>query len=177
MSLPSPGDRIRDRIRVRPARPDEAPALSELALRSKGHWGYDAAFLAACRDELTLKRADLTPGNASVAEDEAGRVLGFVLIDGAAPRGRLDMLFVDPSAIGSGVGRRLFREGLATARRLGMRSLAIDADPNAEPFYRAMGARVVGTVPSGSVAGRVLPLMETDVPRTDDAPAPAGALR
>lgn len=170
MPLTSSGDRHR----VRPARADEAPALSELALRSKGHWGYDADFLAACRDELTLKPEDLTPGNATVAEDEAGRVLGFVLIDGGPPRGRLDMLFVDPSAIGSGLGRRLYAEGLATARRLGMRSLAIDADPNAEPFYRAMGARVVGTVPSVSVADRVLPLMEADVPQAEAPHAATG---
>jgi GNAT superfamily N-acetyltransferase len=159
-------------VRVRPARADEAPALSELALRSKGHWGYDAAFLAACRDELTLSAADLTPGRAWVAEDASGRPLGFVLVDGDPPRGRLDMLFVDPPAIGSGVGRLLFTEALATARRLGMHSLALDADPNAEPFDRAMGARVVGAVPSGSVPGRVLPLMEVDVPRAD---APAGS--
>ena len=26
---------------IRPARPAEAADLSELALRSKGHWGYD----------------------------------------------------------------------------------------------------------------------------------------
>jgi hypothetical protein len=41
-------------VRIRPARPDEAGAISALALRSKGHWGYDAAFLAACRENLTI---------------------------------------------------------------------------------------------------------------------------
>ena len=30
---------------LRPARPGEAAALSDLALRSKAHWGYDQAFL------------------------------------------------------------------------------------------------------------------------------------
>ncbi|NYV73883.1 GNAT family N-acetyltransferase [Streptomyces sp. UH6] len=173
------------RVRLRPARPDEAPALSGLALRSKGHWGYDDAFLAACRDELTLRQEDLAPGTATVAEDGAGRVLGFVLVDGAPPQGRLDMLFVDPSAIGSGLGRRLFAAALSTARGLGMSRLTIDADPYAEPFYRAMGAQVTGTVPSGSVPGRLLPLMAVDVPPTDppatppaDPPAtpPAGTL-
>lgn len=32
-------------IELRPALPSEAPAISELALRSKAHWGYHAAFL------------------------------------------------------------------------------------------------------------------------------------
>lgn len=36
----------------------------------------------------------------------------------------------------------------------------IDADPNAEPFYRAMGAVRIGATPSGSIPGRELPLLE-----------------
>ena len=34
---------------LRSARADEVQMLSELALRSKGYWGYDAAFLGAQR--------------------------------------------------------------------------------------------------------------------------------
>jgi hypothetical protein len=30
---------------IRAARPDEAGFLSDLAVRAKGYWGYDAAFL------------------------------------------------------------------------------------------------------------------------------------
>ena len=36
-------------VEVTDGRAEEAPRLSDLALRSKGHWGYDAAFLDACR--------------------------------------------------------------------------------------------------------------------------------
>jgi hypothetical protein len=45
-------------VLIRPARPDECELLSELALRSKGCWGYDAEFLEACRAELTLVPED-----------------------------------------------------------------------------------------------------------------------
>ncbi len=37
------------RISIRPAQPEEAALLSDLALRSKAHWWYDADFLASCR--------------------------------------------------------------------------------------------------------------------------------
>ena len=70
------------------------------------------------------------------------------------------MLFVDPPAIGSGAGRLLYRHVLETAGRLGFTRLTIDADPYAEPFYLAMGARRIGTAPSGSIPGRMLPLLE-----------------
>jgi hypothetical protein len=36
-------------VRLRAPRLDELEALSDLCLRSKAVWGYDAAFLEACR--------------------------------------------------------------------------------------------------------------------------------
>jgi len=46
---------------VRPARPDEASTLSELAVRSKAWWGYDVAFLDRCRRELETIPGRLLP--------------------------------------------------------------------------------------------------------------------
>lgn len=141
---------------VRDARADEAGLLSDLALRSKGHWGYDPEFLEKCRDELTLRPDDLVEGRAAVAQN-GDRVLGFYTLAGDPPDGELACLFVEPDAIGTGVGRRLWEHAVDTARRSGFRRLTIDSDPFAEPFYLRMGAVRTGTVPSGSVPGRELP--------------------
>ena len=46
-------------IQLRDARHDELPGLSELCLRSKAVWGYDDAFMTACRTELTLRPDEL----------------------------------------------------------------------------------------------------------------------
>jgi GNAT superfamily N-acetyltransferase len=70
------------------------------------------------------------------------------------------MLFVDPSAIGQGIGAALIAHLLDRARPLGFTVLTIDADPNAEAFYLARGAVRTGVIPSGSVPGRVLPRLE-----------------
>ena len=51
----------------------DAAALSELALRSKGYWGYDATFLEACRDELTLTADQATAARVVRASDGAAR--------------------------------------------------------------------------------------------------------
>ena len=56
--------------RVRRARPAEADELSELALRSKAHWGYDEAFMAASRAELKVTRAAVRDAGYYVAESE-----------------------------------------------------------------------------------------------------------
>lgn len=145
---------------IRPARPGEAALLSELALRSKGHWGYDAAFLESCREELTLGEAAVR--RTCVAE-VGGAVVGFGTVEGAPPVGEIGMLFVDPVAIGQGVGRALLTHLVDLAAVAGFARLRIEADPYAEAFYLAQGAVRVGEIASGSVAGRVLPLLELDV--------------
>ncbi|MFD5135058.1 GNAT family N-acetyltransferase [Streptomyces sp. NPDC058378] len=144
---------------VREGRPEEAAALTALALRSKAHWGYDEAFMAACRDELTVRPDEVTARRTAVAERD-GRLLGFTMLDGSPPEGALGMMFVEPDAMGRGVGRLLFTRTAARARRLGFVRLTIDADPNAESFCTAMGAVRIGATPSGSVPGRELPLLE-----------------
>jgi GNAT superfamily N-acetyltransferase len=123
---------------LRPARPGEAPRLSQLALRSKAYWGYDAEFLDPCRGELEVRSEQLAALRAHVLD-------------------------VDPAAIGAGVGVTLFRAACEIARREGFRCLLIHSDPNAVPFYSRQGARQVGEVPSGSIPGRLLPLLALDL--------------
>lgn len=151
----------RDTVRIRSARGDEAGILSALAYRSKAHWGYDRAFMASCREELTLFPPEIERRRVSVAEQD-GRVLGMVTVEGEPPEGAVGMMFVDPPAMGRGIGRLLFDKALAAARDAGFVRLTIDADPHAEPFYRAMGAVPAGTVLSGSVPGRVLPRLTVE---------------
>ncbi|MCQ4082694.1 GNAT family N-acetyltransferase [Streptomyces sp. RB6PN25] len=151
-------------VLIRPARVTEAEILSDLALRSKAHWGYDAEFLDACRDELTVVAGEVARRRATVA-DRDSRILGFTTLEGQPPTGVLGMMFVEPQVIGQGIGRLLFEHTIAAGRELGFAQLMIDADPNAEPFYRAMGAVRIGNVPSGSIAGRTLPQMVVTIQR------------
>ncbi|MFB7757969.1 GNAT family N-acetyltransferase [Streptomyces sp. NPDC056121] len=143
------------KISIRHALPEEASLLSDLALRSKAHWGYDAEFLASCREELTLRGGELASRRTAVAERN-GSVVGFTTLEGEPPQGSLGMMFVDPDAIGQGIGRLLFTHVVETAQALGFTQFTIDADPNAEPFYEAMGGVLARRVPSGSIPGRTL---------------------
>jgi GNAT superfamily N-acetyltransferase len=148
-------------VLIRPARLDECELLNELALRSKGYWGYDAEFLKACRTELTLVPEDLARLTVRVAECTDGHVIAFYALGPLDDTtGEVRFFFVDPPFIGTGVGRRLFEDLLATARSAGMGSLRIDADPGAASFYERMGATQVGEMPSNSIPGRLLPSYE-----------------
>ncbi|MEV7185496.1 GNAT family N-acetyltransferase [Kitasatospora sp. NPDC093102] len=149
-------------MEIRPARPEEAALLAGIALRAKAYWGYDEAFMAACREELVVDAGVIERSATMVAED-GGRVLGFVSLSGAPPTGSLDLLFVEPESIGRGIGRALFEQTRSLAVALGLHRLTIDSDPNAEPFYLAMGATRIGSVPSGSIPGRELPQLVLDL--------------
>ncbi|MFE2548364.1 GNAT family N-acetyltransferase [Streptomyces sp. NPDC059355] len=155
-------------VKLRAARPGEAEELTALVLRSKAYWGYDAAFLASCTPELRIAAGDVADRRIVVAEEASGgRVLGLASLEGAPPVARLGLLFVEPGAIGRGVGRRLYRDALRRAAELGFRGLLIDADPHAAGFYRAMGAR---SSPGSPAAGGEEPC--AGLVRFEAAPAP-----
>ena len=127
-----------------------------MCLRSKAVWGYDAAFLEACRDELTVSDQVLKGDLAQVVE-RGGQAAGFVELSLEGRTAQVEKLFVDPPFLGEGLGRVLFDWARRAAVRRGARWMSIEADPDAVGFYRHMGAIERGQVPSGSIPGRVLP--------------------
>ena len=86
-------------VTIRRARPEEARGLSDVALRSKGHWGYDPGFLERAERELTVRAIDLALGRTFVAERD-GAVVGFYGLEYEAPELGLAYMFVEPRHIG-----------------------------------------------------------------------------
>jgi GNAT superfamily N-acetyltransferase len=145
-------------ITIRRARLSEADALSDLALPSKALWGYDEAFMAACKAELTVQPHANKAGEVWVAEDGKALV-GVLEIVPKKPDAELRLIFVAPGRIGSGVGAKLWAHAEARARAFGASGITLDADPNSVGFYQRMGMQIVGESPSGSIPGRMLPRM------------------
>ena len=149
-------DYIHVMLRLRAPLPSEMTALTDLCLRSKAVWGYDEAFMAACRAELTLTPRDLeTSCLQIVVRDNV--IVGLAQVSAADETAHLEKLFVEPDLMRSGAGRILFAWATAAARTLGAKAMIIEADPDAAAFYRRMGAVDDGVVPSGSIPGRLLP--------------------
>ena len=150
-------------MQVRSAKPDESQSLTTLCVRSKAHWGYDAAFMKLSAAALTVNEDDIAAGRVLVAVDDTGRVIGMACVLPDGETSDLDALFIDPPAIGSGAGRALFEGAVAFARRQGARRMTILADPNAAAFYERMGARYLRNAPSDAIPGRTLPFYEYDL--------------
>jgi N-acetylglutamate synthase-like GNAT family acetyltransferase len=148
---------------IRRARPQEANALSDLSFRSKAYWGYDAAFMEACRADLTITPAEVSDQPIYVME-ERQQLIGFYDLSAVdAQEALLHSLFVEPDRIGHGYGKRLWQHAVETARCLGFHSLMLHSEPHAVGFYQAMGAVQIGDVPSTVAPGRLLPLMRVSL--------------
>jgi hypothetical protein len=148
-------------LAFRRARPEEAAALTALALRSKRRWGYYDAFMAAAAADMQIT-PQLIVSAVTVVAERGGAILGFYVLSIEPDGPTLRDLWVEPIAIGTGAA--LWAHMLTTARDQRLPTVRLSSDPNAAGFYARMGARQIGEVPSCVVLGRVLPLFEVDVP-------------
>ena len=152
MTVPSPPG-------IRPARPDEASALTELTIRSKAYWGYDAEFMETFRPELTIHPEQIESDHVAVIERD-DRIVGYVhLRPESDVTLELVSLFIDTWAIRQGYGKRLWKYAIAYARQNSYHEVTLEADPNAEPFYLRQGAVITGSRESTLMPGRVLSIM------------------
>jgi len=147
-------------MRIRPARAHEAELLGSIAFEAKAYWKYDPELLATWREALVPRLEPMDRRPAFVAE-EAGVVAGFCQVVFEADVPDLDHLWVRPAFMGRGCGRALLERACATLAERGYARLHIDAEPNAEAFYRHCGARREGAVaaPIAGDPGRVRPQM------------------
>ena len=139
---------------------EDADVLTAIAHAAKGHWGYPESWIVLWRDILTMRPEFIAENVAYCAVEDDGAI-GFYVLTTEDDGLHLDHLWILPSAMGRGIGRALFEHAAAAASGLGFNLIKIEADPNAEGFYKRMGATRVGTSVSQVVGERrELPLLE-----------------
>ncbi len=152
---------------VREVDPSEAPQLTQLAHLAKAYWGYSPGFMEAFDDELTISADDLNNDRYVFRVGTCnGKICSFYTLDKESETdGSIEMsaLFVEPTAIGKGLGQRLFEHSVQEAKNLGASIMMIHSDPYAEKFYTKMGAEKVQDVPSRSVDDRTIPLLKYEL--------------
>jgi predicted N-acetyltransferase YhbS len=148
-------------VEIRRARARDARDLSRIAHAAKAYWGYPEVWLRLWHHELTLTPRFIEEHDVFCALRD-GWIVGFYALSREGPAFELEHLWVDPDDIGGGVGASLLRDAIERARAAGGTVLRIVSDPNAEGFYRRMGARRVGEA-AATPAGRMLPILVLDV--------------
>ncbi len=122
--------------------------LRAIARAAKGHWGYDPQRVADWAASI-----EFPPDEQLIVAEH-----GWAAV---VPRGEvawLDDLWVEPAAMGRGLGRELFERAAAAARAAGCVRMEWEAEPHALGFYERMGAVYVRDS-EPSEWGRVLAVM------------------
>lgn len=131
----------------RQATVDDVDGLNALTSRLILHWGYESEFVDWEPEAITVTRQSIFDDHVLVLEhDEV--VIGYYGLRGSPEDLSLDKLFLEPSFIGKGLGRRLCNHAVETARNLGVPKVSFFADPNATGFYRAMGSEWIREEPT-----------------------------
>jgi GNAT superfamily N-acetyltransferase len=148
---------------IRAGRSSDADQLTQLAFLSKAHWGYPKEWLELWGADLTVRPEMIEDSIAYVAETEE-RIIGFwVRASMDADEPTRGWLFVHPDHMGQGVARALWSELRKEAAARGIRRFVIEADPNAVPFYLALGAEKIGEKESTVIPGRLFPILRIPV--------------
>lgn len=137
-------------VELRPARPDDAPAMWSVRSRAirisaASHYTEDEIDAWAGR-----MRQDDYPGKmrtrrmivAQTATPDGPRIVGYGQMD--PDEGVVEAIYVDPDYGRRGVGAAVEAALEAMARALELPGLMLEASLNSVPFYRAMGFRQEG---------------------------------
>lgn len=150
-------------IHIRRALPDDADALTRIAISAKRHWEYPERWIEIWTPQLTFTPEYFQVNESWVAEVDSSLV-GFYTIQERDGTAWLENLWVLPKHIGRGIGKTLFLHAVSRSRLNGHLILRLEADPNAVGFYERMGMRRVGERHS-EIEGqsRILPVMEIKI--------------
>jgi DNA-binding MarR family transcriptional regulator/GNAT superfamily N-acetyltransferase len=151
-------DRVADgEVRLRPLRPgDVGWIVHRQAVLYTQEYGWDWTYEGLASRILGAFVAEFDPAREDgwVAE-RGGAIIGsiFLMKSDDPAIAKLRLLYVEPSARGAGVGRKLVAACIARARELGYRQLTLwtnDILAAARRIYQAAGFRLVSEAPHHS---------------------------
>ena len=140
--------------------PDQAEVLTKIAFAAKRHWGYPERWIQIWSPILSVSEKFIEENHTYAAYVE-GKPVGFYAISIDQGKASLEHLWILPEFMGNGVGNALFQHAIEQCKKLGVHTLEIESDPNAQGFYEHMGATKTGELVN-EVAGqpRILPILE-----------------
>nr|WP_319383077.1 GNAT family N-acetyltransferase [uncultured Roseibium sp.] len=151
-------------LKLRPATPADAPALTGILHRAKASWGYPADKMAEFMDAWGISKTTIRSIQITVAEEQGTPIAFLGVVPDDEETLLVDFLFVDTGMHGKGIGSLLLNRAEDVARRLRLPRLRLEADAHAGGFYEKHGFQTYDTRPSEMSPGKDIPLMERQLP-------------
>ena len=146
-------------VTILKARPEDTKQLSEIAWQSKSHWNYPAEWMELWRKGLTISSEMITQNDVFKLVLDNGQIIGCTVLVTEKNILWVEHLWVLPTYIGNGFGKKLLQTALAQAVKPIHQKIKVVSDIHAEVFYQKMGFETVSQYES-IPKGRFLPVME-----------------
>jgi N-acetylglutamate synthase-like GNAT family acetyltransferase len=136
--------------------------LTMITKKSKAYWGFSDHVLKQWEHILTISKEYIETNKVFklMLNDQIVGYYSYFAIDEKTIK--LDNIFILPEYIGKGFGKILMNDFLDKIRQLEVNKITLDAEPNAENFYKVFGFVTIGQLES-SIKNRYLPIMELRV--------------
>jgi len=149
-------------MEIKSANISDAEQLTTLTLASKSYWSYTPEQIRAWTNDLTIT-ADYIQKHQVFKLENDHAILGYYSTYESSPdQIKLDNLFIHPSHIGHGFGKKLLNHCIQEAKQQGYGTIELDADPHAESFYSHFGFKTIGQIPT-AIPERFLPVMTLEI--------------
>ena len=147
-----------DEVQIGGARAEDCDALTAMMLRSRAYDGHYRRIV----ENYPVTREMIAKDEVRVCEC-AGSIAGFYRLN--REEADLDLMFVDDSAQGNGLGHAIFEHMKTFATESGLSEIQIVAHPPAADFYRRIGAIDVGVSEATSPGGWDRPILKLALAR------------
>lgn len=136
--------------------------LTDITKKSKAFWGYSYEDLESWSDALTITK-DYIENNEVYELIIDNLIIGYYSYFIEENKdAKLDNLFILPDFIGKGLGKVLMNNFLNKMKESNIKNIILEADPNAEKFYKNFGFIKIGQIET-SIKNRFLPIMELKI--------------
>jgi predicted GNAT family acetyltransferase len=136
--------------------------LTQITKKSKAFWGYSVKQIEIWSAFLTVTSGYIE-ANSVYKLSVGNQIVGYYSFFNQDEKTiKLDNLFVLPEYIGKGLGRLLMEHFLLNIDKTDTKTITLNSEPNAEPFYSKLGFIKVGEIET-SIKDRYMPIMELTI--------------
>ena len=150
------------------AEPNDNELLTTITKMSKAYWGFSDEILQEWEHLLTITK-DYIEKNKVYKLIQNDQIIGYYSYFSTDENTiKLDNIFILPEFIGKGFGKILMNDFLKNIKHLDINKVTLDAEPNAEKFYKTFGFETIGQLES-SIKDRYLPIMELQIEKKNNS--------
>lgn len=145
-----------------PAIVDDSEELTDLAFRSKRHWGYSNEAMELWNENLTITKDFInthTVIKAVLGEDE---IAGFFSLEEIKPTTRIVHFWIDTPYLRKGYGTYLFNYMLRYLKERHVEKATLVIDPNSFKFFEKKGGIIVNKI-EHKVKNKFLSIIEFSI--------------